>query len=151
MRYLLVDRILEWQAGERILGLKSVTMSEDFLEFHFPRNPIMPGVLLLEALAQLAGWLEAASSDFRRWFLLQSVRKCMFYGFAIPGDAVELEVRAQAGEDPSRRAFVGVCSVLRKRRVVAEFEGDVVPLEDIEYPEDRKRAFQILTRSRATT
>lgn len=150
MRYLLVDRILEWEAGERILGLKSVTMSEDFLEFHFPRNPIMPGVLLLEALAQLAGWLEAASSDFQRWFLLHSVRRCMFYGFALPGDAVELEVRAQAGGDPSRRSFTGVCSVLRKKRVVAEFEGETVPLADLEDPEDRKRAFQLLTRSQAT-
>jgi 3-hydroxyacyl-[acyl-carrier-protein] dehydratase len=146
MRYLLVDRILEWKAGESILGVKNVAMTEDFLEFHFPRNPIMPGVLLLEALAQLAGWLEAASSDFQRWFLLQSVRRCLFYGFAFPGDTVELEVRAQGGQDPSKRAFVGVCSVLRTKRVVAEFEGEAIPLGDIEDPADRKQAFQRLTR-----
>jgi 3-hydroxyacyl-[acyl-carrier-protein] dehydratase len=148
MRYLLVDRILEWKTGEQMAGVKNVAMTEDFLEFHFPRNPIMPGVLLLEALVQLAGWLEAASSDFQRWFLPRSVRKCMFYGFAHPGDTVELEVRAQAAQGPSRRSFEGVCSVLRAKRVVAEFEGETVPLADIEDPADQRRAFQLLTRTR---
>ena len=65
MRYLLIDHITEWKSGEFMKGVKNVAMSEDFLEFHFPKNPIMPGVLLLEALTQMAGWLEAASSDFR--------------------------------------------------------------------------------------
>ncbi|HBD06910.1 MAG TPA: beta-hydroxyacyl-ACP dehydratase, partial [Syntrophobacteraceae bacterium] len=64
MRYLLVDRITDWKAGESITGIKNVAMSEDFLEFHFAGNPVMPGVLALEALMQLTGWLEAASSEF---------------------------------------------------------------------------------------
>jgi 3-hydroxyacyl-[acyl-carrier-protein] dehydratase len=57
MRYLLIDCITEWQPGTKIKGIKNVAMSEDFLEYHFPKNPIMPGVLLLEAIAQLTGWL----------------------------------------------------------------------------------------------
>ena len=65
MRYLLVDRIIALDPGNNITGVKNVAMSEDFLEFHFPKNPIMPGIMLLEALVQLSGWLEAASSDFR--------------------------------------------------------------------------------------
>ena len=56
MRYLLIDHITEWKSGESIMGVKNVAMSEDFLEFHFPKNPIMPGILLLEGLVQLAGW-----------------------------------------------------------------------------------------------
>ena len=68
MRYLLIDYITEWEPGTKIKGIKNVAMSEDFLEYHFPKNPIMPGVLLLEAIAQLTGWLEAASSDFKNWF-----------------------------------------------------------------------------------
>jgi hypothetical protein len=72
----------------------------------------------------------------------------MFYGFAHPGDTVELEVRAQAAQDPSRRAFLGVCSVLRAKRVVAEFEGEAVPLADVEDPADQRRMFQLLSRSR---
>src|SRR5207237_2805332 len=96
MRFLLVDRIVEWKPGDSIQGIKNVAMSEDFLEFHFPGNPVMPGALLLEALAQLAGWLEAASSDFHDWFMLRNVQKCMFYGFVLPGDRVDLHVRTTA-------------------------------------------------------
>ena len=148
MRYLLVDRILEWTAGERIQGVKNVAMSEDFLEFHFPWRPIMPGALLLEALGQLAGWLEAASSDFQRWFLLQRVQKCMFYGFALPGDTVELDVKSRAGPDGARRVFIGACNVQGAKRVVAEFEGETIPLADLEDRERQRRLFQYLTRDR---
>src|SRR4030067_953024 len=98
MRYLLIDHITEWKSGEFIKGVKSVAMSEDFLEFHFPKNPIMPGVLLLEALTQLTGWLEAASSEFQNWFLVGKVRKSNFYSFALPGDQVELEVELISDE-----------------------------------------------------
>ncbi len=55
MRYLLIDRITEWKAGQKIKGVKNVAMTEDFLEWHFPKNPVMPGVLLIEAFAQLSG------------------------------------------------------------------------------------------------
>lgn len=148
MRYLLVDRILEWAPGESIRGIKNVAMSEDFLEFHFPGNPIMPGALLVEALVQLSGWLEAASSDFRNWILLHTVHRCMFYGFAFPGDTVELGVRTQGGGDGARRTFVGTCTVADKKKVVAEFEGETIPLGDIEHREDQRKLFTLLTRSR---
>jgi 3-hydroxyacyl-[acyl-carrier-protein] dehydratase len=119
-------------------------MSEDFLELHFPRNPIMPGVLLLEALAQLAGWLEAGSSDFERWFLLQKVDRCLFYGFAFPGDSVELEVR----RDGEKQRYAGTCSVNGAKKVLAEFEGELVPLADLEEPAERREFFKLLTRAR---
>ena len=67
MRYYLVDQIKEWEVDKRIRGVKNVAMTEDFLEYHFPKYPTMPGVLLLESMAQLAGWLEAVSSKFTRW------------------------------------------------------------------------------------
>jgi len=102
MRYLLIDRILEWKAHDHIKGVKNVAMTEDFLEFHFPKNPVMPGVLLIEAFAQLTGWLEAVSSDFKNWFLISKVRQCKFYGFALPGDQVELEVRRSPNQLLSR-------------------------------------------------
>jgi 3-hydroxyacyl-[acyl-carrier-protein] dehydratase len=145
MRYLLVDRIVEWKAGESIRGVKNVAMSEDYLEFHFPRNPVMPGALLLEALAQLAGWLEAASSDFQKWFLLQRVRHGMFYGFTFPGDAVELEVRKQ-GNTEEGEGFLGICFVGGRKKVVAEFSGRILPLEEIASVSAQKEFFQILNR-----
>jgi 3-hydroxyacyl-[acyl-carrier-protein] dehydratase len=128
MRYLLIDHITEWKKGEHIRGIKNVAMSEDFLEFHFPKNPIMPGVLLLEALTQLTGWLEAASSDFKNWFLISNVRKCNFYGFAFPGDRVELEVRSISSAGADKKVYSGSGTVNGKKKIRAEFEGNIIPL-----------------------
>ncbi len=146
MRYLLIDHITEWKSGEFIKGIKNVSMSEDFLEFHFPKNPIMPGVLLLEALTQLTGWLEAASSDFRNWFLLNRVRKSNFYGFAFPGDQVELEVQLIPNEDVNIKTYRGTGTVKGKKKITTEFEGETVLLEEIEEIDDQKKFFQVLTR-----
>ncbi len=146
MRYLLIDRITEWKADEKIKGIKNVAMSEDFLEFHFPKNPVMPGVLLIEAFAQLSGWLEAASSDFKNWFLMTRVRQCKFYGFALPGDQVELEVERSSESTSQRKVYSAFGRVGTKRKVVIEFEGDVIPFEEIEDREEQRRFFKVLTR-----
>jgi 3-hydroxyacyl-[acyl-carrier-protein] dehydratase len=146
MRYLLVDRILEWKAGETIKGIKNVAMTEDFLEFHFPRNPIMPGVLLIEAFSQLSGWLEAASSDLENWFHLTKVRQCKFYGFAFPGDRVDLEVHRLPESTEGKAVYSGVAKVGDKRKVVLEYEGDLIGLEEIEDVEAQRRFFKVLTR-----
>jgi 3-hydroxymyristoyl/3-hydroxydecanoyl-(acyl carrier protein) dehydratase len=146
MRYLLVDRILEWEPGKRIRGVKNIAMSEDFLEYHFPKNPVMPGVLLLEAQAQLAGWLEAASSDFQSWCLIQRVQQCHFYGFAFPGDRVEIEVGIKASTAEGEKAFSGLCLVDGKRKVVAEFDGKIVALAEFDNVSDRRESFRLLTR-----
>jgi 3-hydroxyacyl-[acyl-carrier-protein] dehydratase len=145
MRFLMIDRILEWEAGSWIKGTKSVAMSEDFLEYHFPGNPVMPGVLLLEAAIQLAGWLEAAGSDFSHWFLPTRVRKCSFYGFVLPGDRVEFEVRAASKAEPGVRAYQCVGMVEGKRKVKAEFEGERVPLGELEDSAEQRKLFQILS------
>ncbi len=146
MRYLLIDHITEWKSGESIRGVKNVAMSEDFLEFHFPGNPIMPGVMLLEALTQMTGWLEAASSDFKNWFLIGKVRKSNFYGFAFPGDQVELEVEIVPGEGPDKKIYRGIGTVKGKKKIVTEFEGEIIPLQEIEDSDEQRKFFQVLTR-----
>ena len=146
MRYLLVDRIVEVKAGERIRGIKNIAMSEDFLEYHFPRNPVMPGMLLLEALVQLTGWLEAASSDFRNWFLLSSVRTSRFYGFSLPGDRVELVVEVSPQSEPDKRIYTGTALVEGKKKASAEFQGALIPFEEIEDIDEQRRFFSLLTR-----
>ena len=147
MRYLLVDHITEWTPGTAIKGVKNVAMSEDFLEFHFPKNPIMPGVMLLEALTQLTGWLEAASSDFNKWFLISSVRKCNFYGFAFPGDQVSLEVSSVSSPAEGKRVYRGLGTINGKKKITVEFEGDIVPFAELEDPEEQRRFFDLLTRN----
>ncbi len=145
MRFLLVDRILECPPCGPIRGLKNVAMSEDVLEHHFPGNPIMPGTLLLEALVQLAGWRVASGSEFESWLLLSAVRRAAFYGFVRPGDTALLEVGLLDGADAGRLALRGTVHVGGARKVVAELEGEVVPLAELEDPEACRRAFAGLT------
>ena len=61
MRFFLLDRITRWDVGRAAEGLKNVALSEDFFDDHFPRRPVMPGVLILEGMAQLSGLLLEAS------------------------------------------------------------------------------------------
>lgn len=61
MRFFLIDKITEWEPGTHAGGVKNVALSEDFFDDHFPRRPVMPGVLILEGMAQLGGLLLEAS------------------------------------------------------------------------------------------
>ena len=61
--FMLVDRVLEWQAGQSIRALKNITYNEPFFPGHFPARPVMPGVIIIEALAQTAGILTFLSAD----------------------------------------------------------------------------------------
>ncbi len=146
MRYLLVDSIGAWTPGEQIQGSKNIAMSEDFLEFHFPGNPVMPGVLMLEAMTQLAGWLEAASSDFRNWLLIAEVKNCRFYRLAVPGDRIELTVTFLPGPAPGQRSCRGIGTVGGKKTILAEFTAGVVALEELESADEQRKLFQVLTR-----
>ncbi len=144
MRYYLVDRITEWIPGRLIRGVKNAAMSEDFFEFHFPGRPVMPGMLLVEAACQLAGWLEAASSDFERWFLMEHLERCRFYRPVLPGDQVLLEVRRL--EDPELDGYQAVGTLEDRRAFSAEFQGKILPLEDLEQRAASRRHFMALTR-----
>ena len=64
MRFTLVDRILEITPGEKIVAIKNLSMAEEYLGDHFPGFPVMPGVLMVEALTQASAWLIRASEDF---------------------------------------------------------------------------------------
>ena len=144
MRFLLLDRILDVRPGEGASGWKNVALSEDYLEWHFPDRPIMPGALVLEAFAQLAGWCEAASSGFERWFLLDRVVAARWYGLSTPGDRIELEIHVVPCADPERRAFRGESRVGGERRAAVEFEGRVVPLETLDARDRAERAYRTL-------
>ncbi|MCX8027148.1 MAG: beta-hydroxyacyl-ACP dehydratase [Thermodesulfovibrionales bacterium] len=136
----MIDRIKEIK-DNTIVGVKNVAMSEDFLEFHFPDRPVMPGVLLLEALVQLAGWFTLKKTDFTKWFLLQDITLCKFYSFALPGDQITLTV-----ENINDTSFKGIGEVDGKKKVVAEFSGIVIDVEEVEDREQQKRRFETLIR-----
>jgi 3-hydroxyacyl-[acyl-carrier-protein] dehydratase len=91
--FLLIDRVLELD-GERTLTLKNVTVNEPFFTGHFPHLPVMPGVLIVEALAQSAAILALGIIGTRRsLFMLTGIDKVRFRRRVVPGDQLKMEVR----------------------------------------------------------
>ncbi|MET4562315.1 3-hydroxyacyl-[acyl-carrier-protein] dehydratase [Lysinibacillus parviboronicapiens] len=91
--FLLVDRILELEEGKRAIGIKNVTMNEEFFQGHFPNYPIMPGVLIVEALAQVSAIIMSTKEGNQgRLGLLAGIDNCRFKKQVIPGDQLRLEV-----------------------------------------------------------
>jgi len=92
--FLLVDRVLEVDPGKRLLAIKNVTINEPFFEGHFPAKPVMPGVLLIEAMAQATGLLAMESADVPKEaiYYLVGVDKVRFKRPVVPGDQLHFEV-----------------------------------------------------------
>jgi 3-hydroxyacyl-[acyl-carrier-protein] dehydratase len=93
--FLLVDRIVEIELGKRIVGIKNVTYNEPFFPGHFPGRPIMPGVLIVEAMAQTAGVLVFKSmpeEDHKRSVFFLGMDNVKFRKPVIPGDQLRLEL-----------------------------------------------------------
>ncbi|MGQ9618038.1 MAG: 3-hydroxyacyl-ACP dehydratase FabZ [Candidatus Aminicenantia bacterium] len=92
--FLLVDRIIDFEEGKKITGMKNVTFNEPFFPGHFPENPVMPGVLILEAMAQTGGVLLLGSVPDRdkKLIYLIGVDKARFRKPVVPGDQLRMEV-----------------------------------------------------------
>jgi 3-hydroxymyristoyl/3-hydroxydecanoyl-(acyl carrier protein) dehydratase len=92
MRFFLIDRITSWEVPQAAEAIKNVALSEDFFDDHFPRRPIMPGVLMLEGIAQLSGLLLEASlrEKFQRSAkaILTVLERTKFRQFVRPGDTL---------------------------------------------------------------
>jgi 3-hydroxyacyl-[acyl-carrier-protein] dehydratase len=102
--FLLIDRVISLEEGKSIVALKNVTMNEPFFTGHFPERPIMPGVLILEAMAQAAGVLAyksvPARPDSKTLYLFAGIDNARFKRMVEPGDQLIIEVefdRAKSG------------------------------------------------------
>ena len=96
--FLLVDRVLELEPNQRVLAVKNVTINEPFFQGHFPGHPVMPGVLVLEALAQAGGLLTQLSAGDvadgeEKLFYLVKIDNARFSRMVVPGDQLMLEVK----------------------------------------------------------
>jgi len=93
--FLLVDKIIDFQIDERVVGVKNVTMNEPFFEGHFPGQPIMPGVLIVEALAQTGGvlMLNGIENPGNKIVLFMAINNVKFRKPVVPGDQLILEVQ----------------------------------------------------------
>lgn len=99
MRHFWLDRIVHIEAGVRATGIKAVALAEQEFDAHFPGNPVLPGVYLLEGLAQTAGVLIEQSVEGRLLALLVSLERARFLSFARPGDQVRLEAEIETLDD----------------------------------------------------
>ncbi len=94
--FLLVDRVVDLEPGKRAVALKQVTANEPHFTGHFPGRPIMPGVLMVEALAQAAGIAVMTLDEYRgKLGLFAGIDECRFKRMVVPGDTLRLEVTVE--------------------------------------------------------
>lgn len=105
--FLLVDRVVELEPEKKAVGIKNVTINEPFFQGHFPQNPVMPGVLIVEAMAQVAGILAFKSGVQGKTVYFMSIEKVKFRKIVSPGDQLRLEI-----------------AVIHKRGTVWKFSGN---------------------------
>ncbi len=119
--FLLVDRVLELEPGQRVKALKNVTYNEHFFQGHFPGRPVMPGVLILEAMAQSGGIMAySMSADAKgRLIFFMSIDKVKFRRPVVPGDQLILEL---TNLHRSSRAFKMRGEAFVDGKLVAEAE-----------------------------
>lgn len=119
--FALVDRVVSVDPGKRLLAYKNVTINEPFFQGHFPEKPVMPGVLIVEALAQATGLLAYESSEPTEGsiYYLVGVDKARFKQMVVPGDKLDLDVELVKTR---RGIWVFECKALVDEKIVATAE-----------------------------
>lgn len=119
MRFTLVDRILEIQAGQEITAVKNLSLAEEYLADHFPLFPVLPGVLMLEAMTQAGAWLVRHDEDFAHSVVvLKEARNIKYADFVEPGFQLVVNAK-QIKQDAKTTTFKTVGSVDGKTHVSA--------------------------------
>ena len=91
MRWIWIDKFVEFEPGKKAVAVKNVTMAEEYLHDHFPGFPIMPASLMIEAMAQTSGILVGHARDFKEKVILAKITKALFHHIVRPGDQLHLE------------------------------------------------------------
>lgn len=93
MRFILFDKIVSFEKAVGGVGIKNVTIGEEFFIKHYDRSPIMPEPLLIETVAQVGGWIIAVSCDYKYSAVLAKVSKARFHKTVRPGDQLSIEIK----------------------------------------------------------
>jgi 3-hydroxyacyl-[acyl-carrier-protein] dehydratase len=122
MKFHLVDKITKIVPGKRIETIKALSLAEEYLADHFPSFPVLPGVMMLEALVQSAAWLTRLQQDYSRSVIvLAAARNVRYASFVQPGNIMRAEVEAvEIGPDSAK--FKGQCFVGETMTVSARLE-----------------------------
>jgi beta-hydroxyacyl-ACP dehydratase FabZ len=126
--FLFVDRITELEPYKRAVGLKNVTANEPFFRGHFPERPVMPAVLILEAMAQVAGVLAFCSLGGRRDHipLFTGIDKAKFRAPVVPGDQLRLELEVMRRRGDRIWVFIGHATVDGKLAAEAVLQAMII-------------------------
>ncbi|MBN2582499.1 MAG: beta-hydroxyacyl-ACP dehydratase [Planctomycetes bacterium] len=122
MKFYLTDRVLELEPGKRLVAVKNLSLAEEYLQDHFPSYPVLPGVLMFEAMIQAAAWLERVTTDFAQsMVVLQEARNIKYGAFFRPGTQMRVSVELMKQSDDGLWSFKGVGATGEQNNVQGRF------------------------------
>ena len=96
MRWIWIDKFVQFESGRRAIAVKNVTLAEEHLHDHFPGFPVMPETLMIEAMAQTAGILVGQARGFQEKVILAKIKKAIFFDYVKPGDTLKLDAEIES-------------------------------------------------------
>ncbi|MHC4117180.1 MAG: 3-hydroxyacyl-ACP dehydratase FabZ family protein [Planctomycetota bacterium] len=137
MRWIWIDKFVEFTSGQSAISLKNVTLAEEHLHDHFPGFPLMPESLMIEAMAQTAGILVGEAKKFQEKVILAKIKKAVFFDYVKPGDTIKLHAEI---DSIVAEAATTSGKITRGDKLVAEidlmFSHIDQNLAGIEFPEE---------------
>jgi 3-hydroxyacyl-[acyl-carrier-protein] dehydratase len=156
MRFVLLDRIVELEPDARIVAVKTLTLAEEYLADHFPNFPVMPGVLMIEAMTQTAAWLVRVSEDFRHSIIsLKDAANVKYGQFFEPGQTMTIRAEILDRNDQETRlktsGTVDGRMIVGARLTLKQFNlADTAPLHretDVQIIREMRSQFTLLNYS----
>jgi 3-hydroxyacyl-[acyl-carrier-protein] dehydratase len=119
MRWIWIDKFVEFHSGQSAVAVKNVTLAEEHLHDHFPGFPVMPETLCIESMAQTAGILVGEAKNFQEKVILAKIKKAVFFDYVKPGDTLRLEAQIDS-ITPEAASTTG--KITRSDKLIAEID-----------------------------